>query len=328
VKVTWSREDDIKFDYYNTVAAMHMQAALGKDGKPTAWLQRSTFPPITSLFKEDAVYGDPGHLQQGWTDVPFAIPNLRVENGAAQAHVRIGWLRSVANIYHAFAVQTFADELAHLAGRDPLEYMLELIGPPRILNLNGADYPNYGASYKSYPIDTGRLRRVLELAAEKSGWAKRKPADRSGWGLAVHRSFVTYVAAVVQVEVGDKGEIRIPRVDMAVDAGQIVDRQFVEAQFQGAAVFGTSVARSGEITATGGVIDQSNFFDYPVARINEAPLETDVHIVESDAPAGGVGEPGVPPYVPALCNAIFAATGTRVRELPLSKVDLRKASAH
>jgi isoquinoline 1-oxidoreductase subunit beta len=324
VKVTWSREDDIKFDYFNAVAAMHMKAALGRDGKPTAWLQRSTFPPITSLFKVGAEYGDPGHLQQGWTDIPFAIPNLRVENGAAKAHVRIGWLRSVANIYHAFAVQTFADELAHLAGRDPLEYMLGLIGPPRILNLDGADYPNYGASYETYPIDTGRLSRVLELAAEKSGWAKRKPGNRSGWGLAVHRSFVTYVAAVVQVEVSDKGEIRIPRVDIAVDAGQVVDRQFVTAQFQGAAVFGTSVARSGEITATNGAIDQSNFYDYPVARINEAPLETNVYIVESDAPPGGVGEPGVPPYVPALCNAIYAATGQRVRELPLSKVNLAK----
>jgi isoquinoline 1-oxidoreductase subunit beta len=238
--------------------------------------------------------------------------------------VRIGWLRSVANIYHAFAVQTFADELAHLAGRDPLEYLLELIGPPRILNLEGADYPNYGASYQTYPIDTGRLRRVLELAAEKSGWAKRRPATRCGWGLAVHRSFVTYVAAVVQVEVSEKGELRIPRVDMAVDAGQIVDRQFVTAQFQGAAVFGTSVARSGEITATDGVIDQSNFYDYPIARINEAPFQTNIHIVESDAPPGGVGEPGVPPYVPALCNAIYAATGQRVRDLPLSKIDLRK----
>ena len=326
VKVTWSREDDIKFDYYNAVAAMHLEAALGNGGRPTAWLQRSTFPPITSLFDVDAVYGAPGHLQQGWTDIPFDIPNLRVENGAAKAHVRIGWLRSVANIYHAFAVQTFVDELAHLAGRDPLEYLLELIGPPRILNLDGADYPNYGASYQSYPIDTSRLRRVLELAAEKSGWAKRRPANRCGWGLAVHRSFVTYVAAVVQVKVSEKGELRILRVDMAVDAGQIVDRQFVTAQFQGAAVFGTSVARSGEITATDGVIDQSNFFDYPVARINEAPFQTNIHIVESDAPPGGVGEPGVPPYVPALCNAIYAATGKRVRNLPLSKIDLRKVA--
>src|SRR5207248_5896939 len=110
VKVVWTREDDVKFDYYNAVAAMYMKAALGADGKPTAWLQRSVFPPITSIFDVNAVYGDPSHLQQGWTDIPFDIPNLRVENGAAKVHVRIGWLRSVANIYHAFAVQTFADE--------------------------------------------------------------------------------------------------------------------------------------------------------------------------------------------------------------------------
>jgi isoquinoline 1-oxidoreductase beta subunit len=327
IKVTWSREDDIKFDYYNAVAAMYMKAALGKDGKPTAWLQRSTFPPIPSIFKVDALYGDPSHLGQGWTDIPFDISNLRVENGPAKAHVRIGWARSVANIYHAFAVQCFADELAHIAGRDPLDYLLDLIGPPRILNLNGADYPNYGASYKTYPIDTGRLRRVLQLAAEKSGWAKRKPGEGTGWGIAVHRSFVTYVATVVQVEVNAKGELRIPRVDMAVDAGLIVDPMLVRTQFEGAAVFGTSVARSGEITATNGVIDQSNFYDYPVARINEAPFQTNVHIVESSAPPGGVGEPGVPPFIAALCNAVYAATGKRVRELPLSKIDLARHAA-
>jgi len=149
VKVTWPREDDIKFDYYNSAAAMYFKAVVGKGGKPSAWLQRSTFPPITSIFKVDAVYGDPAHLAQGWTDIPFDIPNLRVENGTAKAHVRIGWLRSVANIYYAFAVQCFADELAHLAGRDPCAYLLDLIGPSRILDLNGADYPNYGASYKS-----------------------------------------------------------------------------------------------------------------------------------------------------------------------------------
>jgi isoquinoline 1-oxidoreductase beta subunit len=327
VKVTWSREDDIKFDYYNSVAAMYMKAALDNNGKPTAWLQRSTFPPITSLFKVNALYGDPGHLAQGWTDIPFDISNLRVENGQAKAHLRIGWLRSVANIYHAFAVQCFADELAHLSGRDPFDYLMELMGPPRILDLNGADYPNYGASYQTYPIDTGRLRRVLELAAEKSGWARRKSGDGAGWGIAVHRSFVTYVAAVVQVEVNAKGELRIPRVDMAVDAGLIVDPMLVRTQFEGAAVFGTSVARSGEITATNGVIDQSNFYDYPVARINEAPFQTNVHLIESSAPPGGVGEPGVPPFIAALCNAICAATGKRVRELPLSRIDLARKGA-
>src|SRR6266436_5760951 len=252
VKVIWSREDDIRFGYYNAVAAMYMKAAVAEKGRPNAWLQRSVFPPITSTFDVNAVYGDPGHLGQGWTDIPFDIPNLRVENGPAKAHVRIGWLRSVANIYHAFAVQCFADELAHLAGRDPLDYLLYLIGPPRILNLNGANYPNYGASYQTYPIDTGRLRRVLELAAEKSGWAKRKPGKGTGWGISVHRSFVSYVATVVQVEVNAKGEVRIPRADMAVDAGLIVNPMLVRTQFEGAAVFGTSVARSGEITATKG----------------------------------------------------------------------------
>src|SRR6202521_4141089 len=289
VKVVWTREDDIKFDYYNAVASMYMKAALGADGKPTAWLQRSVFPPITSIFDVNAVYGDPPHLQQGWTDIPYDLPNLRIENGPAKAHVRIGWLRSGGNIFSAFAVQCFTDELAHVAGRDPLDYLLDLIGPPRILNLNGADYPNYGASSETYPIDTGRLRHVLELAAEKSGWAKRKSGDGTGWGIAVHRSFVTYVATVVQVEVSAKRELRIPRVDIAVDAGLVVDPMLVRTQFEGAAVFGTSVARSGEITATNGVIDQSNFFDYPVARINEAPLQTDVHIVESSPPPGGGG---------------------------------------
>ena len=317
VKVVWTREDDIKFDYYNAVAAMYMRAALGADGKPSAWLQRSVFPPITSIFDVNAVYGDPGHLQQGWTDVPFDIPNLRVENGPAKAHVRIGWLRSVANIYHAFAVQTFADELAHAAGRDPLEYLLDLIGKPRILNLKNTDYPNYGAAYDRYPVDTGRLRRVTEMVAEKAGWGKRKLGKGAGLGIAAHRSFLTYVATVVEVEVNDQGEIKIPRVDTAVDAGLVVNPEITRAQFEGAAVFGTSIARTGEITATKGVINQSNFSDYPVARINEAPYQTNVHLVDSSAPPGGVGEPGVPPFVAAFCNAIYAATGKRIRELPI-----------
>ena len=179
----------MKFDYYNAVAAMYMRAALGANGKPSAWLQRSVFPPITSIFDINAVYGDPAHLQQGWTDVPFAIPNLRVENGPAKAHVRIGWLRSVANIYHAFAVQTFADELAHAAGRDPLDYLLDLIGKPRTIDFKNVDYPNYGASLATYPWETGRLRRVTEMVAEKAGWGKRKLGKGAGLGIAAHRSF-------------------------------------------------------------------------------------------------------------------------------------------
>jgi isoquinoline 1-oxidoreductase beta subunit len=320
VKVVWTREDDIKFDYYNAVAAMYMKAALGANGKPTAWLQRSVFPPITSIFDVNAVYGDPAHLQQGWTDIPYDLPNLRIENGPAKAHVRIGWLRSVANIYHAFAIQCFTDELAHAAGRDPLDYLLDLIGEPRTIDFKGVDYPNYGASLDAYPWETGRLRHVTEMVAEKSGWGKRKHSKGSGVGIAAHRSFLSYVATVVEVEVNDRGEVRIPRVDMVVDAGLVVNPEATRAQFEGAAVFGTSVVRSGEITATKGAIDQSNFQDYPVARIGEAPFQTNVYIVDSDDSPAGVGEPGVPPFAAAFCNAIFAATGKRVRDLPITKL--------
>jgi len=322
VKVVWTREDDIKFDYYNAVASMYMKAALGPDAKPTAWLQRSVFPPIPSIFDVNAVYGDPSHLQQGWTDIPYDLPNLRIENGPAKAHVRIGWLRSVANIYHAFAIQCFTDELAHAAGRDPLDYLLDLIGKPRTIDFKGVDYPNYGAAFDAYPWETGRLRHVTEMVAEKSGWGKRKHGKGTGMGIAAHRSFLTYVATVVEVEVNDQGEVRIPRVDTVLDAGLVVNPEATRAQFEGAAVFGASIVRSGEITATKGAINQSNFQDYPVARMAEAPYQTNVYIVDSDAPPAGVGEPGVPPFVAAFCNAIYAATGKRVRDLPITKLGL------
>lgn len=324
VKVVWSREDDIRFDYYHAVSALYLKAALGPDGLPTAWLQRCAFPPIGSTFTVDAIYGSAGELQQGWTDLPFDIPNIRAENGPAQAHVRIGWFRSVANIYHAFATQSFAAECAHAAGRDPLDYLLALIGPPRMVDIKKStpDYPNYGGSLEAYPIDTARYRHVIELVAEKSGWGKQKLGKGQGMGIAVHRSFLTYVATVVQVEVSDQGEIRIPRVDTALDAGLVVNPEATRSQFEGAAVFGTSLARFGEITATNGAIDQSNFDSYPVSRIDEAPYQTNVYIVDSSAAPAGVGEPGVPPFAPALCNAIFVATGKRIRELPLSRANL------
>ena len=323
VKVVWTREDDIKFDYYNAVASMYMKAALGTKGKPSAWLQRSVFPPISSTFDVNAVYGDPPHLAQGWLDIPYDLPNLRVENGPAKNHVRIGWLRSVANIYHGFAIQCFTDELAHAAGRDQVDYLLDLIGEPRKIDFTGVQYPNYGASLETYPWETGRLRNVTELVAEKSNWGKRKHGKAgSGIGIAAHRSFLTYVATVVEVEVDDLGVVHIPRVDMVLDAGVVVNRKATVAQFEGAAVFGTSIVRSGEITAANGAIKQSNFHDYPVTRMMQAPHQTNVHIVDSDAPPAGVGEPGVPPFVAALCNAIFAATGKRVRDLPITKQGL------
>ena len=314
VKVVWSREDDIQFDYYHSVAAMYLKAALDDSGKPTAWLQRSVFPPIGSTFDKTAVYGGAGEMSMGWNVVPFEVPSFRSENGQAAAHVRIGWLRSVANIYHAFAVQSFANELAVAAGKDPYEYLISLIGSGR--TLEGTEPPELS---KKYPYETARLKHVAELAAAKANWGKKKSGNGWGMGIAVHRSFLTYVATVVEAEVDGSGAVRIPHVYTALDAGIVANPEMVRSQFEGAAVFGTSIARTGAITATNGVIDQSNFHNYPVARMNDAPVHVDVQIVESTAPPAGVGEPGVPPFVPALCNAIYAATGKRVRELPLTR---------
>jgi isoquinoline 1-oxidoreductase subunit beta len=324
VKVVWSREDDIKFDSFHSCAAMYLKAALDADGKPVAWLQRSTFPPIASTFDAKGVYADAGEIGLGWSDLPYAIPNHRAENGAAAAHVRIGWLRSVCNVFHAFAEHSFADELAHTAGKDSREYMLALLGPDRVIPKEqlAKDYPNYDGDYAQYPIDTARFRRVVEIATEKAGWGKKKNGNGFGMGLAMHRSFLTYVATVVQVQMDKDGKVQIQRVDTAVDAGTIVNPEMARQQYEGAAAFSTSLAFYGEITAQNGVIQQSNFDGYPMARMNVAPRETRVYLVESDAPPAGIGEPGVPPFTPALCNAIFAATGKRYRELPLSKSGL------
>jgi isoquinoline 1-oxidoreductase beta subunit len=214
-------------------------------------------------------------------------------------------------------------ELANAAGKDPVEYVLALLGPDRLLPKSELpkDYTNYDGAYEKYPIDVARFRRVVQIAAEKSGWGKQKPGNGFGMGIAVHRSFLTYVATVVQAEVKDQ-QVKIQRVDTALDAGTIVNPLIAKQQFEGAAVMGTSIAFYGEISATNGVIDQSNFDTFQVARMNVAPRETNVYIVESDAPPAGIGEPGLPPVAPAIYNAIFAATGKRIREMPLTKAGL------
>jgi isoquinoline 1-oxidoreductase beta subunit len=318
VKVIWSREDDIRFDYYHTVAAMYLKAGLDEKGKPNAWLQRVAYPSIGTTFNPAATHAEAFEMMMGWNDVPFDIPHHRAENGPAKNHVRIGWLRSVANIYQAFAIHSFVDELATLAKRDSVEYLLDLLGPARTLRL-GSDYINHGKSQDDYPLDIGRYRHVLQLAAEKAGWGKKRPAPGRALGVAVHRSFLTYVAVVAEVEVGTGGRVRIPSMEIAVDAGTTINPDRVKSQFEGAGVFGASIALMSAITAKDGVIQQSNFHDYRVARMNEAPTQVNVHLVESTAPPAGVGEPGVPPVIPAICNAIAAATGKRIRELPVGR---------
>jgi isoquinoline 1-oxidoreductase subunit beta len=317
VRIVWTREDDIQFDYYHSPAGMYIKAALNERGMPTAMLMRSVFPPIANLFQSNEDYGG-FQLGMGWTDIPYTVPNLRIENAPAKTHIRTGWLRSVSNIYHAFAVQTFTDELAAAAGRDRVEYLLELIGPPRIIDLKKEGVKDAEPGDPKFPFDTGRLRNVIQLAAQKAGWANYKPAPGRALGIAAHRSFLTYVAAVVEVEVKN-GEVKIPRVDIAVDAGRLINPDRVRSQFEGASVFGTSIALMGELTVKGGRVQESSFDGYPVARLNEAPRVTNVHLVSSDAAPAGVGEPGVPPIAPAICNAIFAATGKRIRDLPVKQ---------
>jgi isoquinoline 1-oxidoreductase beta subunit len=323
VKVTWTRTDDIHHDYFHTICAQHLEAGLDANGRTTAWLHRTVFPPIEATFQPDVTYGAAGELQQGFVDMPYDIENVRCENGPAANHVRIGWYRSVFNLPHAFAVCSFADELAATLGRDRLDYLRELIGEPRHIDLPalGVDYPNYGASLEQYPIDTGRLRAVLDLVAEKSGWGGKLP-PRQGRGIAVHRSFLTYVAVVAQVEIGNDGQIKIPRIDMAADCGLVVNPDRVRAQMEGAAIMAISNALYSNITAKQGQIEQGNFDDYQVARTDITP-DTRVYLVESDAPPAGAGEPGVPPTAPAICNAIYAATGKRIRALPIDAALLK-----
>lgn len=317
VRVQWTREDDIKHGFYHTVSAQRLEGSLDENGMMTALRHRSTFPTISATFAAGAEVPD-FETDLGLSDAPFAIENMQSETGRVPAQVRTGWMRSVANIYHVFAQQSFMAEMATLAGVDHRDFMLATIGDDRIIDFEavGSTFGNYGADFAEYPFDTARLKHVLRRATAMADWGRSLP-EGSGLGLAVHRSFLTYVATVVEVNVDDDGNISIPGAWVAVDAGTVVNRDSVRNQMEGACVFGTSLALHSKVTVTDGVIDQGNFNDYKVARMPEAPKQISVEVVDSDAPPAGVGEPGTPPFAPALCNAIFAARKVRIRELPI-----------
>jgi isoquinoline 1-oxidoreductase beta subunit len=321
VKVVWTREDDIRHGFYHTVTADRFEAGLDANNKVVAWRHRSSAPSILSTFAPDPKHPFFIELGLGMVDLPFDVANLRIESGEAEAHTRIGWFRSVNNIAHAFSIQSFVAEIAHELGRDPKDFLLEMIGPARTVDLTKqvtTEYWNNGEPLASYPIDAGRLRHVVELAAERAGWGKQLPKGH-GLGIAAHRSFVSYIASVVEVAVDAKGGISIPRIDTAIDCGFAVNPERIRSQMEGSSVMGLTLAKYGEISFKNGRVEQGNFNDFPLVRIDESPTETRVHIVENPitVPASGVGEPGVPPFAPALCNAIFAATGKRIRRLPI-----------
>jgi len=304
VQVIWSRTEDIRHDFYRPAVACRLRAGLGPDGRPQAWHHRIAGQSVSQNFAGRLL---PFVLEsmpdktnvEGAIHLPYDVPNLLVEHARVESPVPVGFWRSVGHSYNAFFVESFVDELAHAAGKDPYEYRRSL----------------YGKS--------PRHARLAEALARHAGWGTPLPPGQ-GRGMALHYSFHSLVGQVAEVEVSEKGNLSVRRVVCVVDCGQVVNPDIVRAQMESGIVFGLTAALHGEITLKDGGVVQSNFPDYPMITLADCPA-MEVHILESDASMGGVGEIGTPPIAPALCNAIFAATGKRIRSLPVKNHDLRKA---
>ncbi len=295
VKVIWSREDDIRNSQYRPANFHRMHAGLGADGRPVAWTHRVVAPSIMArVFPNMVQNGLDGEAVEGGMGMPYAVPNVHVDYVLTDTGIPVGFWRSVNNSFNAFAVESFIDECAAAAKADPFEYRRGLL------------------------TNAPRHRGVLELAAAKAGWGTPAPAGRAR-GIAVFKSFESFVAQVAEVSVSPAGEVRVHRVVCAVDCGQYVNPDTIEAQMQGAIVFGLTAALKGAITIDKGRVQQSNFNDYEMLHLAEMPV-VEVYIVPSIEAPGGIGEPGTPPIAPAVCNAIFAATGKRIRKLPIGTV--------
>jgi isoquinoline 1-oxidoreductase beta subunit len=291
VQVVWTREDDMRHDFYRPAGRNELRAGLGPDGKIVAWHHRVRTPSISrEIFGSASRSGGHPDVVEGAIGMPYAAGAVLIEAAMPEIGLPLGWWRSVYSSQNAFAEECFLDELAAAAGKDPLAFRLELL-----------------------PADN-RLRGALQLAAEKAGWGKPPRAGR-GRGIACHTSFGSHVAEVAEVS-AEKGRVRVHRVVCAVDCGIALNPDSVEHQVEGAVVYGLSAALRGEITVAGGAVVQGNFDDYEPLRMDEMP-QVEVHVVPSREAPGGLGEPGLPPIAPAVANALFAATGKRVRRLPI-----------
>ncbi len=304
VQVVWTREDDIKHSFYHATSAQYLKGSLNKNGQVSGWLQRVGFPSIVSSFKPLSDYASGLELNQGFTNNPYDLTNFRLENVKAEAHLRIGWLRSVVHIHSGFGNNCFVDELAYAAKIDPVQFHLDLIGKDRIIQ---------GKS--KHPYDSKRMKDVLKQTAKNAKWGKTLPKNH-GLGVAIHYSFYSYVATIVEVSVNNE-KVKVENIWTTIDCGLALNKDNIKNQLEGAAIFGMSIALYGKISATEGAVEQNNFFDYQMTRMKDAP---NIHIEIMDKmheKPTGVGEPGVPVIAPAICNAIFNATGKRVRSLPL-----------
>jgi isoquinoline 1-oxidoreductase beta subunit len=314
VQVVWSREDDIRHDFYRPAACHVLHAGLDAQGKLISWRHRGSSPSIETFYNGTGIPPQAA-AQVDSLDFPaLFIPNFRLEFAVAESGMPLGYWRSVDASGNQFVLSSFLDEAAHAAARDPVEFLLSTLGPSRKIDLGNQQ-----------SLDVGRRRSVIELAAEKSGWHQPLTAGR-GRGIAAAFGWGSFVAQVAEVTCdAKKGALRIDRVVCAVDCGTAVNPLSVTAQMEGAINFGLAQALKSAITISGGRVEQSNFHDYEVLRMSDAPPVIEVHIVPSAEPPGGCGEPGVPPAAPAVANAIFAATGKRLRRLPIRAGDLRSA---
>ncbi len=295
VKVVWTREDDMQGGWYRPAFLHAIAGAIDANGKPVAWRSRvvgqsiMVGTPFEAMMDLKTKGYDPSSVE-GVDDLPYEIPNLLVESHQMEVGVPVQWWRSVGHSHTAFATECFIDELATLAHQDPYRFRRALL--------------------QKHPRHLG----VLDLAAQKAGWAKPLPKGRAR-GIAVHASFESFSAQVAEVSVTE-GKIQVHRMVCAIDCGRYVNPGIIAAQTQGGAIFGASAALFQELTFENGRLQQTNFHSFPMLRMNECP-EIETHIVESSEKSGGIGEPGVPCAAPAIANAAFAATGKRIRRLPI-----------